>query len=114
LFTTIRNLYLDQYRRERLIAFAPLDEVAEPANVEPLLDDRVSARDLEAPLAALRPEEREALYLHAVEGYTAQEIAGLTMRARGTVLSLLHRAKRKLAKAIAAGGDRPAPRRQAG
>jgi RNA polymerase sigma-70 factor (ECF subfamily) len=36
------------------------------------------------------------LYLAVVEGYTAEEIAELTSRPRGTILSLLHRTKAKL------------------
>ena len=47
-------------------------------------------------LGSLRPEEREALFLAVVEGYTAEEIANLTARPRGTVLSLLYRTKAKL------------------
>ena len=47
-------------------------------------------------LAALRPAERETLFLADVEGYTAQEIADLTGHPRGTVLSLIHRTHRKL------------------
>ena len=58
---------------------------------------RLAAQDeMDAALERLRPEEREALYLAAVEGYTASEIAKLTDRPRGSVLSLLHRAKARL------------------
>ena len=52
--------------------------------------------EMDAALGRLRIEEREALYLAAVEGYTASEIAELTDRPRGSVLSLLHRAKARL------------------
>ena len=47
-------------------------------------------------LGTLRPDERETLFLAVVEGYTAQEIADMTQRPRGTILSLLHRTKEKL------------------
>ncbi len=104
LFKTIRNLFVDQYRRERLAVFEPLDGVTEVADGALLLDERVRAADLEGPLAGLRAEEREALFLHVVEGYTAREIASLTGRPRGTVLSLVHRAKRKLHAALSAAG----------
>ncbi len=105
LFRAIRNLFIDHYRRERLVVFEPLDSVAETADGAPLLDDRVTLDDLKAPLESLRSEEREALFLNVVEGYTAQEIADLTERPRGTVLSLIHRAKRKLREALTSESD---------
>jgi RNA polymerase sigma-70 factor, ECF subfamily len=47
-------------------------------------------------LGSLREDERETLFLAVVEGYTAEEIAQLSGRPRGTVLSMLFRAKGKL------------------
>lgn len=47
-------------------------------------------------LSHLRPEDRELLYLSAVEGHTAAELAEATGRPRGTILSQLFRAKKKL------------------
>lgn len=41
------------------------------------------------------------LFLTAVEGYTTAEIAQLTGRPRGTILSALHRAKKKLRQLLA-------------
>ena len=52
---------------------------------------------LEQLLTRLRDIEREALFLHVVEGYYAGEIAALTGRPRGSVLSLIHRSRKKLA-----------------
>lgn len=111
LFTVIRNLYFDRFRRDKVVAFAPLVEVTERASEDPPLDGRVTADDLEGPLKALRDEEREALFLQAVEGYTAEEIARMTGRPRGTVLSLIHRAKHKLRKALAPDRNDPPMRR---
>lgn len=103
LFTTIRNIHIDRYRRGRLVVFEPIDETGEVVDDGPnVLDARLAARDLEAPLAALRPEEREALFLMVVEGHTAQQVADFCGRSRGTVLSLIHRAKRKLRRALTA------------
>ena len=48
------------------------------------------------PLSQLRSEEREAIYLQVVQGYTAAEAAELMERPRGTVLSLIHRGKARL------------------
>ena len=96
LIATIRNRFVDLYRRDRLVVMHPLDDYEEEAvDVD---DAPVDAERLEAALATLRPPEREALYLTSVEDYTAQEIADLTGRPRGTVLSMIHRARRKLRK----------------
>jgi len=110
LFVAIRNLYIDRMRRHALVVFESLDVANEAA------DDRldvfagvIAARDLEVPLAALRSEEREALFLAVVEGHTAAEIAALTGRSRGTVLSLIYRARAKLRRALAGDG---APRQE--
>ncbi len=92
LVRVIRNLHIDQHRRDQKVMFERLHDVAgvePPTNV--LRDDA-----LERALGRLRPEDRELLYLSAVEGYTASEIGELTGKPRGTVLSALHRAKEKL------------------
>lgn len=98
LFTTIRHAFYDQCRRAGIIAFESLDTVPEPAGTNG--GDGAVSGDLEALLALLRPVEREALYLNAVEGYTAKEIARMTKTPRNTVLSLIHRARQKLRAAV--------------
>jgi len=104
LITTIRNRFVDLYRRDRLVVMQPLDDVApEILDVEEAPLDEVL---LEEALGTLRPPEREALYLSGVEDYTAQEIADLTGRPRGTVLSLIHRARRKLRRFMGDGEAR--------
>ena len=47
-------------------------------------------------MGKLKAGERELLYLHSVEGHTAQEISDLISRPRGTILSSINRAKAKL------------------
>jgi RNA polymerase sigma-70 factor (ECF subfamily) len=95
LMRAIRTRFIDLYRRERLVVMHALDDVPEPvayaAFDEPA--GNVDPERLERALAALRPAEREAIYLHCVEGYTAKEIAELTGQPRNTVLSLLHRGR---------------------
>jgi RNA polymerase sigma-70 factor (ECF subfamily) len=106
LFTAIRNIHVDRARRDRLVLFEPLDDLRSVPGENPDVAERaVAARDLEAPLAALRAEEREALFLNVVEGYSAAEIAALTGRPRGTVLSLVHRAREKLRRALSADAE---------
>ncbi|MEM7479839.1 MAG: RNA polymerase sigma factor [Acidobacteriota bacterium] len=97
LFPTLRHLFIDRYRRDRVVEFVPLEEaVEEPESFAVPVLARV---DLERHLASLRGAEREALFLQVVEGWTAAEIATLTEQSRGTVLSLLFRARRKLSAA---------------
>ena len=48
----------------------------------------------------LDPLERELMYLWAVEGFTAQQIATELEQPRGSVLSRIHRIRKKLATAM--------------
>lgn len=100
LYATIRNLFIDRCRRARVVAFDSLDaapaDLAAPAMAAPGVQG-----DLEQLLGALRPGEREAIYLHHIDGHTAEEIGVITGQPRGTVLSLLHRAFKKLRGAAA-------------
>ena len=59
---------------------------------------------IEAALQALRPEERAVLYLAAVEEYSARKIGELLEWPRGTVLSILWRAREKMRRAIEESG----------
>ena len=99
LFRTIRNLFYDIKRRNKIVQFEPLEKSPEPGK------SQVSgvSMDMELVMEKLRPEEREALYLNVVEGFTATEISEQTGSPRGTILSHIHRARQKLAKAF--GGE---------
>lgn len=99
MFTTVRRLFIDRYRRDRRVSLVALEDLAEEPRDLPM--PSVDKVDMERLLAGLRSVEREALYLHAVEGYTAAEIAELTGQSRGTVLSLIYRARQKLAQGAA-------------
>ena len=98
LFRAIRNLHFDGWRRASRFPSEALDEfdarhsdggAGDPSRA-------CGGGALGAQLARLRDVEREALLLSVVEGYSATEIAALTGAPRGTVLSLVHRAKAKL------------------
>lgn len=102
LFSAIRSRFIDHCRRERLVIFETLTDANAlgtedcSSRVEDEAQIRADCAMLDRALARLRPTEREVLLLGDVEGYTAQEIAELTGRPRGTVLSLIHRTRRKL------------------
>src|SRR5260370_42570114 len=98
LLVTVRHLFFDDRRRAKIVTFCPLDD-EEPALCQ-TANLGVSG-DIDALLSELRPEEREALFLHEVEGYTASEISRMTEQPRGTVLSLMHRARQRLLRLAA-------------
>jgi RNA polymerase sigma-70 factor (ECF subfamily) len=100
LFTAVRNLFVDQCRRKKIVQFESLDEPEAPDVPEAVENQPGMQGDLNALLAILRPVEREALFLHYYEGRTAEEIGQMTSQPRGTVLSLLHRAIAKLREAV--------------
>lgn len=106
-FATIRNRFIDRYRRNRRVMFVALEDgdgqTTEPAVFDWEVPDVLESGRLDRALSTLRMDEREALFLAVVEGYTADEIGKITSRPRGTILSLLHRAKRKLRDLL--GGD---------
>jgi RNA polymerase sigma-70 factor (ECF subfamily) len=62
--------------------------------------DVATAIDLERAVAALPPGVRRAFVLHAVEGYTHEEIATMTGLAAGTLRAQLHRARQLLIRAL--------------
>ena len=94
LFKTIRNLFIDSLRRKGIIEFETL--LAETLLAEEPASKPGVTGDLDYLLGQLKAGEREVLYLHCVEGYTAQEISDLIGRPRGTILSSINRAKAKL------------------
>ena len=102
LFSAIRSRFIDQYRRQMLAIVEPIGAEEELARVAVFPDSRdeetvhADVDSLDRALGKLRAEEREALFLAAVEGYTAREIAELTGRPRVTILSVIHRARRKI------------------
>lgn len=94
-YTSIRNLFIDRYRKKKLVVIEQLEEIADAE----VLTSEIDIDDIENCLAKLRPEEREALFLNSVEEYTANEIAELTNQPRSTVLSLISRGKKKFVRA---------------
>lgn len=96
LFTAVRNLFIDQCRRRKIVHFDSLDEPEPP--VLPGVDGEEPGLkgDVAKLLDTLSAQEREVIFLHYYEGRTAEEISQLTSRPRGTILSLMHRAIARL------------------
>ena len=95
LLTAIRNLFYDGLRRKKLIAFEPIEEMNDIADKSSSSALGTSI-DLETSLEQLNAEDREVIYLHCVEGYTAAELANLLGKPRSTILNIISRAKAQL------------------
>ena len=93
LLKAIRNRWIDGFRRESKVQVEPLEGYHTPVAVDP---EAPQSGALDRALGHLRDEERELIYLSVVESYTAEELAEMTGKPRGTILSSLHRAKEKL------------------
>lgn len=98
----IRNVFIDQYRRKQTVAFESLDEAAhavdfDVASLENVVLDRM---ELEQIWPSLTVIEREILFLWAVEGYSTDEVASQLDRPRNSVLSIIHRMRKRLSKYV--------------
>ncbi|MEK7951320.1 RNA polymerase sigma factor [Luteolibacter soli] len=98
LFSSIRNLHIDQCRRRKLVHFESMDHPDVPELADIPTDEPCMKGELAAMLGRLKPTEREVIFLHYYEGQTAEEISQLHGQSRGTVLSLIHRSIAKLRK----------------
>jgi RNA polymerase sigma-70 factor (ECF subfamily) len=76
--------------------------------------DRTTDSDLLRALRDLPNEFRTAVYLADIEGYPYREIAEIMGTPVGTVMSRLHRGRRKIREQLIAGGTLPAPITEAG
>ena len=97
----MRNRFIDDYRRSKRILEDSYDDTSPIAISEASLEDIVIAQiDLEIVWHKLDPFEREIIYYWAIEGMTAKEIAIEINIPRGTVLSRIHRLRKKIEKAL--------------
>lgn len=104
LFRAIKHRFIDAYRREQrrpTFIFGEAQTSAEADSRDGVLATLVQADAVEVALRCLSDDEREAVVLSWIEGYSARETAKQLGRPRGTILSLLHRAKKKLRDRLA-------------
>jgi len=96
----IRNSFIDLQRHKqiRLIKSDTLeyDYNELQQDLDSLENELINQQEVEHLLNKLKTDERELLYLWAVEEYTAQEIATMQGGGRNTWLSRIHRIKLKL------------------
>jgi RNA polymerase sigma-70 factor (ECF subfamily) len=95
----LRNTFIDGRRRQ---AYTPasidFQEGFEPA--QKVGNDDISREEVAVALERLDAKSRALLVLCDIEGYAYREIADLLGRPLGTVMSGIHRARRKLREAL--------------
>ena len=94
----IRNLFIGQLRMSARASFEPFDEdnVALDFDLASLETTILDRSELEAVWSEMTLVEREILYLWAVEGYSTAEVAGYLDKPRNSVLSIIHRMRKRL------------------
>ena len=107
LLATVRSKFVDHCRargrtRGQPVSLNGLEGTVSPIAVANQLRHETRAgHRLDRALSVLRPEEREALYLHAVAGMTAKQIARMTGQPRSTVLSQIQRGRARILEHMA-------------
>ncbi len=98
--TMMRNQYIDLLRHRNKYIHAEWDSVADEmvslVDSNSLDDIMIRESELAFYWGKLTDAEREIVYLWAVEELTAAEMATIMSIPRGTVLSRIHRLKKKL------------------
>jgi len=100
MFRVASNLWVSRMRRAREVSGLPPDEPAPPVAAA----DRDAARTL---LQGLSPQERAAVVLKDVFGFSVDEIAEALSTTSGAVKTALHRGRGKLVEPASA--TKPAP-----
>ncbi len=93
----VRNGFLDQKRLDDrwLTADEPLEDNGVDISLDTLESTCIDQDLLIKVWKDFSPLEREVLYLWAIEEYTIDEISQLTETSRGTLLSRIHRVRKK-------------------
>ncbi|GAA6152717.1 RNA polymerase sigma factor [Pseudoteredinibacter isoporae] len=98
LMRSVRNAFIDQQRHRQRYQHQVFDEeyVAQDYDMKVLESLLVDEHLLGQLLDLLSSEEREMLFLWAVEGYSTQEVADLLNMPKGSLLSKIHRLRKRL------------------
>ena len=95
----MKNRFIDDYRHNQSF---PHEDIADHSPVsmsESSLEDVVIAsHDLAVLWESLEPVDREVLFLWAVEGFSMREISEKIEVSRGTLLSRIHRLRKRLSE----------------
>jgi len=105
LFTILRNQFRTNYRKRKREVEDPGGTMAGRLSSLPEQDGRLAIKDLQAALAKLPFEQREALLLVAAEGFSYEEAAQICGAQLGTIKSRINRARARLSELL--GVDEP-------
>lgn len=95
--TIMKNRYIDEYRHQQSFPQENIDDHVPVSLDESSLENVVIAsHDLALLWKTLEPLDREVLFFWAVEGFSMQEIADKLEVSRGTLLSRVHRLRKRL------------------
>jgi len=119
LLTILRNAHLSRHRRQRPVLLDDPDATPpQPpgtagwlASAEDVVVDEMFEAAVEAAMAALPASFREVLLLVDVDGLTYAAVATLLQVPEGTVMSRLHRARKRVRASLAHSGSAPRRRR---
>ena len=100
LFTILRNLFLTECRRRRREVEDVEGAISGRVPVLPEQGARLDMQDLQAALAKLKPNHREALLLIAAQGLSYEETAQICGTNIGTIKSRVNRARSHLAELL--------------
>ncbi len=100
----IRNLYFDLQRHNNIVPMVSLDDenvsYIEPVDTDTMEDLLINQQQVQQLISTLNDEDNELLYLWAVEEHTVEEIAAIYQKPKGTLLSKLHRLKKRIRKQL--------------
>ncbi|MGD2294228.1 MAG: sigma-70 family RNA polymerase sigma factor [Candidatus Aminicenantes bacterium] len=96
-YRILKNLCIDHFKRIRYRREIPLEDVQVLSQAK---EDREMKEALWKGIEALSFEQREVIILRYFRDYSYQEIAEITRKPLGTVMSSLHYAKKKLKKVV--------------
>ena len=100
----MRNRYIDEYRHRQTFPLDNIDDHRPVSMNESSLEDVVIAsHDLSLLWNTLEPFDREVLFLWAVEGFNMKEISEKLAIPRGTLLSRIHRLRKRLSADVTDG-----------
>jgi len=106
----IRNCYFDLERHRKVVSIISIDgddasNMDHASNIDnyiglvdsdPMEDILMNQQEVQQLLGSLNAQENELLYLWAVEEHTVEEISRIYAKPRGTMLSKLHRLKKRI------------------
>jgi len=98
LFTILRNCLYTQHRKRRREVEDADGIYSQKISTTPEQPSRLEMQDLQAALAQLPPEQREAVLLVGAEGLTYEDVANICGVAVGTIKSRVNRARTRLSE----------------